>query len=78
MSGARSLATVIGEDELSPTDKLYLKFGDELEKRFINQGMYEDRSLAETLDLGWELLSILPRSELARCSDETLNKYYRG
>lgn len=78
VAGARSLATVIGEDELSATDKLYLRFGEELERRFINQGMYEDRPLARTLDLGWELLSILPRDELSRVSDETLNRHYRG
>lgn len=77
VAGARSLATVIGEDELSPTDKLYLKFGKEFELRFINQGAYEDRSLEETLNLGWELLSILPRPALTRLSDEMLDKHYR-
>lgn len=77
VAGARSLATVIGEDELSPVDKLYMKFGNEFEQRFVNQGAYEDRSLAETLDLGWELLSILPRSALTRVSDETLDKHYK-
>ena len=78
VSGARSLATVIGEDELSKRDKLYLQFGDELEHRFINQGMYEPRSLEQTLDLGWRLLSILPRSELSRVSDKVLDKHYAG
>ena len=78
VSGARSLATVIGEDELSATDRLYLKFGDELEKRFINQGVYEDRTLEQTLDLGWELLSILPRETLSRVSDETLDRHYKA
>ncbi|NCB52158.1 MAG: V-type ATP synthase subunit B [Clostridia bacterium] len=78
VSGARSLATVIGEDELSATDKLYLKFGDELENRFINQDLYEDRTLEETLNLGWEILSVLPRSELGRVSDERLDQHYRG
>ena len=78
MSSARSLATVIGEDELSQRDKLYLKFGNELEQRFINQGMYEPRSLDETLDLGWRLLSILPRSELSRVSDKVLDQHYTG
>lgn len=77
VSGARSLATVIGEDELSDTDKLYLKFGNELEKQFINQGRYQDRSLDDTLDLGWDLLSILPRTELGRVSDEILDEHYR-
>ncbi len=78
VSGARSLATVISEDELSANDKLYLKFGDELETRFINQEPYEDRSLEETLDLGWEILSVLPRSELGRVSDERLDEHYIG
>lgn len=76
VAGARSLATVIGEDELSATDKLYLKFGDALEDRFIGQGMYEDRSLDETLDLGWRMLSILPRTELGRTSEACLDRHY--
>lgn len=75
-SAARSLATVIGEDELSDTDKLYLKFGDALESRFINQGQGEDRSLDRTLDLGWELLSVLPRAALSRVSDKVLDAHY--
>ena len=78
VSSARSLATVIGEDELSQRDKLYLKFGNEFEHRFINQGMYEPRSLEQTLDMGWELLSILPREELSRVSDKVLDQHYRG
>ena len=76
VSGARSLATVIGEEELSANDKLSLKFGDELERRFITQGMYEDRSIQATLDLGWELLSILPRDALSRVSDKVLDEHY--
>lgn len=78
VAGARSLATVIGEDELSETDRLYLKFGDALERRFINQGPRENRTLDQTLDLGWEILGILPRSELSRVSDETLDARYPG
>ena len=78
VSSARSLATVIGEDELSERDKLYLKFGSELERRFITQGMYEPRSLDQTLDMGWDLLSILPREELSRVSDKVLDEHYRG
>jgi V/A-type H+-transporting ATPase subunit B len=73
---ARSLASVIGEDELSPTDKLYLKFGSEFESKFITQGEHEERSMDETLDLGWKIISILPRSELDRIDDRTLDKYY--
>ena len=73
---ARSLASVIGEDELSDTDKLYLRFGTAFEDYFLNQGIYEDRSIDETLDLGWKLLSILPREELDRISDEDIAEHY--
>lgn len=75
---AKSLAGVIGEDELSPKDKRLLNFGKEFEARFINQSAYESRSITETLDLGWELLSILPREDLDRIDDETIAKYYKG
>ncbi len=75
---ARSLASVIGEDELSETDRLYVEFGRRFETEFVAQGDREDRSLEETLDLGWELLSMLPRTELGRVSDKLLDKYYRG
>ena len=73
---AKSLASVIGEDELSDLDKKYLAFGHEFDKHFLTQGAYENRSIEETLDLGWELLSMLPKTELDRVSDETLAKYY--
>lgn len=73
---ARSLASVIGEEELSPTDKKYLEFGKLFESRFVNQGFNENRSINQSLDLGWELLSTLPREELDRVDDETLNKFY--
>ena len=78
VSSARSLATVIGEDELSQNDKLSLKFGSEFEQRFVNQGMYENRTLEQTLDLGWDLLSILSRSALSRVSDKVLDEHYHG
>ena len=78
VADARSLASVIGEDELSDTDKLYIAFGRRFEKEFINQGMRENRTLEQTLDLGWDLLSMLPRTELGRVSDKLLDKYYRG
>ncbi len=71
----RNLASIIGEEELSELDRLYLKFGNELEAKFFTQGEYEDRSIAETLDLGWKLLSILPQSELYRIKEEMLKKY---
>ncbi|MBQ6624444.1 MAG: V-type ATP synthase subunit B [Clostridia bacterium] len=73
---AKSLAGVIGEDELSETDKMYIKFGKEFETRFINQGFYENRTIEETLDLGWELLSMLPKKELDRVDEEILKKHY--
>lgn len=74
---AKALASVIGEDELSATDKLLMEFGRAFEERFINQGSEENRSIGETLDLGWELLSMLPKSELDRVDDEILEKHYR-
>lgn len=73
---SRALASVIGEDDLSATDKLYMKFGEAFEDKFISQGFNENRSIEESLDLGWELLSILPRSELDRVSGKTLDKFY--
>lgn len=73
---AKSLASVIGEDELSETDKKYLEFGKAFDKQFLSQGMYENRSIEETLDLGWKLLGMLPRNELDRITDEILDKYY--
>lgn len=74
---AKALASVIGEDELSATDKLLMEFGRAFEEQFINQGSEENRSIDETLDLGWELLSMLPKSELDRVDDEILEKHYR-
>ena len=74
---ARSLASVIGEEELSPTDKKYLEFGRLFEKQFVSQGPNENRSIGESLDLGWKLLSTLPRSELDRVDDAVLDKYYK-
>ncbi len=74
---ARSLASVIGEDELSPTDKKYLEFGRAFESRFLSQGMDENRDINETLELGWEILKILPREELDRIDTKILDKYYK-
>ena len=73
---ARALASVIGEEELSEVDRQYMKFGVQFEKYFITQGFNEDRSIEETLDLGWALLSLLPVSELDRIDEDMLNKYY--
>lgn len=75
---AKSLAGVIGEDELSDSDKRLLQFGKDFEARFISQSQYENRSIERTLDLGWELLSELPREELDRVDDKTIEKYYKG
>ncbi len=74
---ARALASVIGEDELSPIDKKYLVFGNAFEKRFVGQGMLENRSIEETLDIGWQLLGILPREELDRIDTKILDQYYQ-
>jgi V/A-type H+-transporting ATPase subunit B len=74
---ARALASVIGEDELSAIDKKYLKFGTAMEKEYIAQGVTEDRSILETLDKGWQLLSLLPREELDRVDTKILDKYYK-
>lgn len=73
---ARALASVIGEDELSPIDKKYLAFGKEFEARFIGQGAMENRSIIDTLTLGWELLKMLPREELDRIDTKLLDMYY--
>ena len=73
---ARNLASVIGEDELSPIDKKYLAFGKDFEERYIGQGPDENRTIQETLDLGWELLGQLPREELDRVDTKILDKYY--
>ncbi len=72
---ARDLASVIGEDELSETDKKYLEFGSCFEKEFVAQGLNENRTIEETLDIGWRLLRILPREELDRIDTKILEKY---
>lgn len=74
---ARSLASVIGEEELSPTDKQYLEFGRLFESKFVTQGFEENRSMEQSLNLGWQLLSTLPREELDRVDDELLDRYYK-
>ena len=75
---ARNLAAVIGEEELSDTDKAYLKFGDAFESRFIGQDPSDNRTIVRTLDLGWELLGMLPRAELDRIDTKLLDKYYKA
>ena len=73
---ARALASVIGEDELSPIDKKYLTFGEAFEKEFVCQSVIENRNMIQTLDLGWKLLHILPREELDRVDTKILDQYY--
>ena len=73
---AKELMVILGEAALTDVDKLYAKFADEFEERYVNQGYRTDRSIEETLDIGWELLRILPRGELKRIKDEYLDKYY--
>ncbi len=72
----RALATVVGEEELGPIDKLYLKFGEEFEKRIVQQGEYENRSIEQSLAIAWDVLKILPRNELTRVSEEELKAYF--
>ena len=72
---AKELAVILGDAALSDTDKLYARFADAFEEEYVSQGFYTNRSIEETLDLGWKLLSILPRAELKRIRDEYLDKY---
>ena len=72
---AKDLAVILGDAALSDVDKLYAKFADEFERRYVSQGYTANRTIEETLNLGWELLSILPRSELKRIRDEYLDEY---
>ena len=73
---AKELMVILGEAALTEADKLYAKFADEFEEKYVSQGFRTDRSIEETLDIGWELLRILPRSELKRIKDEYLDQYY--
>ncbi|MCK4551835.1 MAG: V-type ATP synthase subunit B [Tenericutes bacterium] len=73
---ARSLASVIGEDELGPVDKKYIQFGNLFEEHYLSQGITRSRSIEETLDLGWKLLSVLPKSELDRVDEKLLDKHF--
>lgn len=72
----RDLVAVVGEEALSTRDKLYLNFADAFERRFVNQGEYENRDIEQTLDLGWDLLSMLPEVELKRIDPSTIAKYH--
>ncbi len=72
---AKELMTILGESALTQTDKLFAKFADEFEQRYVNQSYEVDRSIEETLNLGWELLKILPRAELKRIKEEYIDQY---
>lgn len=74
---ARALASVIGEDELSPIDKKYLLFGKAFEEQFVGQGEFENRSIEDTLTIGWNLLAMLPREELDRIDTKILDEFYK-
>ena len=71
----RNLAAIIGEEELSPLDKQYLRFGEKFENDFLTQGEFENRTIEQTLEIGWKVLSILPKSELYRIKPELIEKY---
>jgi V/A-type H+-transporting ATPase subunit B len=71
----KELMSILGEAALTPTDLLYAKFADEFEQRYVNQGFDENRTIEDTLNLGWELLSILPTAELKRIKQQHIDKY---
>ncbi len=72
---SKELASILGDSALTATDKLYAKFAEEFEKKYVSQGFNTNRSIIETLDIGWELLKILPRSELKRIKEKYIEKY---
>ena len=73
----RALASVIGEEELGGVDQTYLKFGRAYEREFVNQSLTENRTIGQTMDLGWDLISMLPKEELTRVSLDEIKTYYR-
>ena len=73
---AKELMVILGEAALSDIDIIYARFADAFEEKYVSQGYFTDRSIQETLDIGWELLRILPRSELKRIGDKMLDTYY--
>ncbi|MCL4507754.1 MAG: V-type ATP synthase subunit B, partial [Chloroflexi bacterium] len=74
----RSLASVIGEEELSTVDQQYLQFGREFEQNYVSQGLTENRTIERTLDIGWRLISMLPKEELTRVSPDEIKQYYEA
>ena len=73
---AKELMVILGEAALTDIDKKYAEFADRFENEYVSQGYTTDRSIEDTLNIGWKLLSILPRSELKRINDATLDQYY--
>ena len=73
---AKELMVILGEAALTDIDLLYAKFAEEFEKKYVSQGYQADRDIEETLNIGWELLRILPRSELKRINDKLLDEHY--
>lgn len=78
MQDVRALASVIGEEELGDVDRKYLQFGRAFEREFVNQSLTENRNIEQTLEIGWRLLSILPKEELTRLSLDEIKQYYKG
>jgi len=76
VKGIRALAAIVGEEELSDLDKLYLKFGTTFEEQYLSQGYEENRSIEQTLEVGWRMLSLLPRDELYRIAKDDIERYY--
>ncbi len=74
---AKEISVVIGESALSPVDMLFVHFSERFEKEYICQGEYEDRTIGDTLNIGWKLLGMIPRAELKRIRPEYIEKYYR-
>ena len=73
---SKELAAILGDSALTSIDKLYASFAEQFEKRYVSQGWDENRSIEQTLDTGWELLRMLPRSELKRIKEKFLDSYY--
>ena len=69
------MSAIVGEEALGPNDRKYLRFADDFEKNYVKQGFYEDRTIEQTLDLGWELLSKLPEEDMKRVKREQIQKY---
>ena len=74
---AKELSSILGEAALTEVDKKFARFAEEFEKQYVSQGFHTNRTIEETLDLGWNLLSLLPRSELKRIRDAYLDKYLK-